>query len=202
MDRPKTRRRGAELETAILAATWTLLCDSGYRAVTFEAVAAAAHTSRSVLYRRWGDVPALVVAALSRYSSQNRLEYIDTGSLRGDVLAVLHETNDRRRDVFTAFALRLSGFYSDTGMSPERLRHEMLGDRTPIMQSVVDAARARGEITHDLPPSVRDLPFTLFRSEAIMSLAPVDDDTITSIVDDVWLPLVAHYEESPISPPR
>ncbi|HEY9265780.1 MAG TPA: TetR family transcriptional regulator, partial [Mycobacterium sp.] len=43
------RRRGAELDTAIRSAVLALLGDQGPDAVTMEAVAAAAHTSKPVL---------------------------------------------------------------------------------------------------------------------------------------------------------
>ncbi|MGK2867874.1 MAG: helix-turn-helix domain-containing protein, partial [Mycobacterium sp.] len=49
------RRRGDELETAIRAAVMTLLTEHGPAAVTMEAVAATARTSKPVLYRRWSD---------------------------------------------------------------------------------------------------------------------------------------------------
>ena len=54
------RRRGAELDSAIRTAVLQLLGDHGPDGVTMEAVAAAAHTSKPVLYRRWPDRRALL----------------------------------------------------------------------------------------------------------------------------------------------
>jgi AcrR family transcriptional regulator len=46
------RRRGKALEDAVLDAAWSELLDAGYARFTMETVAARAHTSRPVLYRR------------------------------------------------------------------------------------------------------------------------------------------------------
>jgi len=52
-----TRRRGAELEAALLDAAWDELQAVGYAGLTMEAVADRAGTSRAVLYRRWPNGP-------------------------------------------------------------------------------------------------------------------------------------------------
>ncbi|MFD7947322.1 helix-turn-helix domain-containing protein, partial [Streptomyces sp. NPDC059744] len=62
----RKRRRGAELETALLDAAWDELIAMGFEELTYEAVAARAGTSRAVLYRRWPTKRELVLAALSR----------------------------------------------------------------------------------------------------------------------------------------
>ena len=49
----QTRRRGAELEQAILDAAWEQLIAEGYEHFTIDTVAARAQTSKPVLYRRW-----------------------------------------------------------------------------------------------------------------------------------------------------
>ena len=49
------RRRGEELDAAIRGAVLDVLVEHGPGGVTMEAVAAAAGTSKPVLYRRWPD---------------------------------------------------------------------------------------------------------------------------------------------------
>jgi len=63
----RTRRRGAALEAALLDAAWDELQVTGYQAMTMEAVADRAGTSRAVLYRRWPKRAELVVATLRRH---------------------------------------------------------------------------------------------------------------------------------------
>ena len=60
-----------------------------------DAVADRAGTSRAVLYRRWPKRPELVIAALRRHRPMLSGEVPDTGSLRGDVLAVLQRMSRR-----------------------------------------------------------------------------------------------------------
>ena len=81
-----TRRRGAELEVALLAAARDELTDVGYAALTMEGVAARAKTSRAVLCRRWPNSPELIVAALRHHTVLAPLEVPNTGTLREDHL--------------------------------------------------------------------------------------------------------------------
>jgi len=53
----------AALEEALLDAAWAELLRAGYEALTYEAVAERARTSRAVLYRRWPTKRDLVLAA-------------------------------------------------------------------------------------------------------------------------------------------
>jgi hypothetical protein len=51
----QTRRRGPELEAAILDAAWEQLLAEGYEHFTIDTVTARARTGKPVLYRRWKD---------------------------------------------------------------------------------------------------------------------------------------------------
>src|SRR6478735_135653 len=88
------RRRGAELEKALLQATWDELTEVGYGALTFDAVAQRAGTSRTVVYRRWATKPELTEATITFVGRRNRTPVPGTGSLRDDMLAVMRHTNE------------------------------------------------------------------------------------------------------------
>src|ERR1700727_1883396 len=92
---PVTRRRGATLEHALLDAAWEELQESGYAKLTMERVADRAGTSRAVIYRRWRNRVELAIAAM-RYRQPVLSGAIpDTGTLRGDVLAILRRASAR-----------------------------------------------------------------------------------------------------------
>ena len=67
-----TRRRGPELENALLEAAYAELVEGGLAAFTLDGVASRAHTSRPVLYRRWATREELVIAAIRHHDEQTR----------------------------------------------------------------------------------------------------------------------------------
>jgi AcrR family transcriptional regulator len=185
-----TRRRGAELENAILEAVWDQLSEQGYGGLTYEAVAARARTSRAVLYRRWPTREALVRAAVRHLGARTPRVSPDTGSLREDVLATLRHSNETRLGMWVVLSVQLAGFYAETGITPAQLRLDMIGDAPSPFRAAVKRAVERGEARPGLPERVLRVPFDLFRSEAILRLGKVPEEELVSIVDDVFLPLV------------
>lgn len=84
------RPRDAAREREILGVVLSLLGEAGIDGVTFEEVARRAQASKSTLYRRWATKQEMVVAAIKAGpAAGNKPEPIDTGSLRGDLLALL-----------------------------------------------------------------------------------------------------------------
>jgi AcrR family transcriptional regulator len=185
------RRRGRELENALLDAAWAQLLSGGYAAFTFDAVAQRAGTSKSVIYRRWPSRQELVVAAVQHFVARSSRPIPDTGSLRGDVIAVLTQANESRSAMAAVFSVQLGMYYQESGTTPAELRQQLLGDRTLAMETVIDRALERGDITTaPLSPRIMALPFDLVRHEALMTLKAVPVETIIEIVDTLFLPLV------------
>ncbi|HJQ46718.1 MAG TPA: TetR/AcrR family transcriptional regulator [Amycolatopsis sp.] len=191
MAEPKPRRRGEELERAILDATWAELNDGGYAALTIEAVAARAGTSKPVIYRRWPNRAHLVLAAWRRHVP-TRSATPDTGDLRGDLLAL-----------FGRIARRAEGMMSETiaGVMGEAFRHpevtELLRGRlrsaplSPVLNKIVARAVERGELPPvELTVRAARLPLDLIRNETTLCGGPITDATVTELVDDVYIPLL------------
>ena len=190
-DEKATRRRGTALEAAILDAAWNVLETDGWNGFTFAGVAERAHSSKPVLYRRWRTREELLRATLRRQGEILPREVPDTGSLRGDTVAVLTAVNQMRGSVAAIMSMALSAQFKDLGLSPAELRWELVRDRESSMDVIVARAIARGELGPKTPPArVVSLPVDLLRHELLMTLAPVAAETITQIVDDVFLPLV------------
>ena len=53
-----------------------------------DAVATAAKASKATLYRRWSTKAELVIDAIERAKGAPQLHDADTGSLRGDLIAM------------------------------------------------------------------------------------------------------------------
>src|SRR5215469_2809588 len=83
------RRRGKVLEAAIFEIVLRELAETGYVDFTIERVAARAGTSKPVIYRRWPTRARLVYAALRASQPVLSSEAPDTGTVRGDLMAIL-----------------------------------------------------------------------------------------------------------------
>jgi AcrR family transcriptional regulator len=189
----RRRRRGPQLESALLDAAWDELVEVGFAGLTMESVAARAQTGVAVLYRRWANKDQLVLAAIEHYGRTHPIEIPDTGTLRGDLLALLTSMS-RARATFMAVAAAagFSGLLASTGLTPGQAREKMLDDqRIRGDQVIYRRAHDRGEIDLErIPPAVLAMPFDLVRHDLFMNLGPVKPARITSIVDQIFLPLV------------
>ncbi|MFC4243876.1 TetR/AcrR family transcriptional regulator [Gryllotalpicola reticulitermitis] len=188
---PAQRRRGVALENALLDAAWAELEEKGYDGFTIESVAERARTSRAVVYRRWASKPEVVTAAVGHWASGAQVDVPDTGSLRGDLLAIFRRTNRTRAPYAMLMSARLGAYYAETGTSFADLRETFLSGRTSALDAVLDRAAERGDIDATrLTPRIRGLAFDLYRHELLMTLKPVPEEVIESIVDEVVLPLM------------
>jgi len=137
--------RGAAREQAILVAVVALLGEVGYEAMTMDAVAARARSSKTTMYRRWRGKPELVRAAIDSHVSGRVLAAGDTGSLRGDLHAVMRAMRDHLTPDFMAM----------TGGLVQAMKHDpalaaglrtLFADQDAVAAEIVGRAVARGEL--------------------------------------------------------
>ena len=191
---PRHRRRGEELEAALLEAAWDELADVGFGKLTMESVAARAKTGVAVLYRRWPRKDDLVMAAIADYGRRYPVDVRDTGSLRGDMLALLSDIGEARTVFTTVVSAAFSGLLANTGLSPAEVRERLISDRPIWSNQVYQRAQERGEIDlGTIPAAVLSMPFDLLRHDLLMTLKPIPPERIHSIVDELFLPLIALY---------
>jgi AcrR family transcriptional regulator len=148
------RPRDVRRDEAILKAAREILLADDYQSLTIEAVAARAGVGRPTIYRRWPSKPALVVAALVE-SSRLAIPEVDTGSLRGDLLAVQRHQIVLMNAPMTRRVT--AGLIADLATDPElaeRYITEYLVPRRDAIWKVLVRGVERGE----LDPAV-DLAF-------------------------------------------
>ncbi|HXQ13541.1 MAG TPA: TetR-like C-terminal domain-containing protein [Caulobacteraceae bacterium] len=192
------RRRGAALEAALLEAAWDELCAVGYPGFTLDGVAARAGTSRPVLARRWSDRVDLVVAAIRHRAALAALDPPDTGTLRGDTLALLRQLSASVSETAGVLSFVLADYFDATGLSPSDLRERILAGTPSGMAAIIQRAVERGEIDPGrLSPRIASLPVDLVRHDLIMNRAPVPDETLVEIVDRLFLPLLGGEPPDP-----
>lgn len=192
----RRRRHGEQLRTALLTAAWDELVEVGYARLTMGTVAARAHTSESVLYRRWANKDQLVLAALDYYRKANQVPVPDSGALREDLLAQLTAVSENLAGFFAiAAAAAFSGLLADTGMTLAQIREQAMGDHLLAhRRTIYQRAHNRGEIDLErLPAAVLDMPFELVRHDMLMDLKPLQPGRIQTIVDDLFWPLVKKH---------
>jgi AcrR family transcriptional regulator len=187
-----TRRRGEELERAILHAAAEELRESGYSKMTMDRVAARAGTNKNAIYRRWPNRAALGIAAY-RHLSDTAMPNPDTGTLRGDALEMLRRANETWSSPHGAV---LRGLLAAAADDPEllTLMRERSGADTMdrAWLAMLERAAARGEATPAAAhPRVATTPMMLLRAEyAMRGIPSVPDEILIEIVDEVFLPLV------------
>ena len=199
-DHTVERRRGKALEDAVLDAAWSVLFGGGYANFTMEAVAARAHTSRPVLYRRWPNRADLAIAAIRHIMHQHPVDIPNTGNVRGDLIALLQQLSKYRALFAAFFSLQMSEYFSETNTSMADLRTSLLQGNHGQLAAVLARGIERGEIDRSkLTPRIASLLPDLLRHEVLMTLKPVPNAVIAEFVDDIFLPLVrrksAHGEK-------
>ncbi|MGV9825607.1 MULTISPECIES: TetR/AcrR family transcriptional regulator [unclassified Gordonia (in: high G+C Gram-positive bacteria)] len=180
------RRRGQELEDELFDAVRRELAEHGYAGLTYEGVAAAAGTGKTVLYRRWGSRADMVLAALAA-SAREALVTSDTGSLGGDVRVLLSAMRDRLDEIGTP---TIHSLIAELPAGTTETFRTLLGSHVDgILGPTLERARRRGELgALTLPPRALSLPFDLARHEMLISGA-LSPTTIDEIVDICVIPL-------------
>ena len=143
------RPRDARRDEAILNATLEILLDGDYQSLTIEAVAARAGVGRPTIYRRWPSKAALVVAALVD-SARLAIPDVDTGTLRGDLLAVQRHQIALMNAPMTRRVT--AGLIADLATDPElsdRYLAEYLVPRREAVWKVLERGIERGELKAD-----------------------------------------------------
>ncbi|MER6493601.1 TetR/AcrR family transcriptional regulator [Streptomyces griseorubiginosus] len=180
-----TRARQAELFTSIL----DLLREVGYDSLTMEAVAARTRCSKATLYRQWTGKPQLVAEAL-RHEKPVALAGIDTGSLRGDFLAVVDRLSKRQIERDTAL---LRGLVQASHAHPdllEALRELFVFPELTALAELLGHAVERGEVSPDTP-ALRFVPHALvglLLAHQLAEARPADPAFVRDYVDAVVLP--------------
>jgi AcrR family transcriptional regulator len=191
MDGRKNRRRGEVLEAAILKAAWDELTAAGYNRLTMESVAARARTNKAVVYRRWANKAKLVSAALLKHLPKLVSGVPDTGCLREDVLVLLRGIAAMLQTVGAETMRGLMSERSVGELTPRSRQRDGEDKLTTIMSAILKNAEQRGEVNVEkMSPRIVSLPFDLLRYEILTTQEPASEQTITEIVDTIFMPLV------------
>ena len=185
-----TRRRGDALVDAILAAVMEELAEVGYPALSIERVAERARTGKASIYRRWPTRLELVLDAIDHVMP--RLDDVpDTGSIREDLLVVLRRIAGVMGSRAGA-AARACVDGTDDELATA-VRERLLPPRKAMMLSILERAAERGEIRPEaVTQRIAETGPMLLHGELLQRGAPITDEAVVAIVDEVLMPLLRH----------
>lgn len=135
-------RPNPEAAEAILDTAARLLSEKGLKGLTTDAIAREARASKTTLYRWWPTRGALLLAVYMRMKRDHG--YADTGSLQGDVAAVLDRLFSFWRGDGRVFALIIAEAQNDPSLGAELNRFH--DERHAEWLTVIARASARNEL--------------------------------------------------------
>ena len=138
------RPRSAGADRAILDAVHALILEVGFEGLTMAAVAQRAGVSTATLYRRFTDKVDLVTGLVDQLRPAPRT--IDTGTLEGDLWAVLDDARSLARSPVGPLLLALSGLKSKHPELRERLEATFESGPVGELRTILHRAVERGEI--------------------------------------------------------
>src|SRR3984957_11038707 len=172
--RTRQRRRGEELEAALLEAAWQELVEAGFARLAMESFAARAKTGVAVLYRRWPNKDDLVMAAIRHYGTTRPVDIPDTGSLRGDMIALLSSASSARISFVAIVGAAFSGLLASSGLTPAQVREKVMAGGPLWSAQIFARAHERGEIDlNRIPEVILTMPFDLMRHDMLMTYKPI-----------------------------
>jgi AcrR family transcriptional regulator len=145
MNAPVSHRRGEHVRHTVLAAAFDELAENGAGAATIAGVARRSGVHETTIYRRWVTKDKLFVEALLSRSAEE-IPTPDTGSVRGDLLAVVLAVIAYVTSPVGLAALHVASLVAD---DQQEARQAFWAGRIDALRPVVERAIARGELRPD-----------------------------------------------------
>ncbi|MFD7029951.1 TetR/AcrR family transcriptional regulator [Streptomyces sp. NPDC059917] len=189
---PQGRRRGPELDSAILDAALEQLSTVGWNGLTMEGVAARARTGKAAVYRRWPSKADLVADVL-RAGLPPLGEIPDHGSVREELVVLCRGMRDAMSSR-AGTALRSVLHECDTASADrfhELIRTGLTEPSRRLFEDLVQRGIARGDVRSDATGEfVADVipAIMMYRSKVCGS--EWGDQDIREMIDQVLVPLL------------
>jgi AcrR family transcriptional regulator len=182
---PRGRPRSEKAHKAVLDAAAELLLDRGLSAVSMDAVAERAGVSKATIYRWWPTKETLALDALFTEWAAASPYPRDTGTLRGDLLALLRPWARlaSSRPYGRVIAALLTEAQTDPAFAAE-YRHRVVEPRRDQARVIFRRAIERGEIPPDTKIEVAlDLLYGPLYHRLLHGHAPLNDRFTQDVID-------------------
>ena len=147
---PRRSRITPEREAELYRAVLDLLREVGYDSLTMDTVAARTRSSKATLYRQWGGKAELVAKAM-RHCKPGGIADVDTGSLRGDLRALISHEDDPEMERTSSLMRGLAmAIHHNTDLR-RAFREQLIEPEMAEFRRVFQRAVDRGEVRADNP---------------------------------------------------
>lgn len=186
MEGKRGRPRNVETQRSILSASYDLLLEQGFSAVTVEKIAERAKVSKATIYKWWPNKAAVVMDGFMSAASE-RLPVPDTGSVYNDIL--IHATNlvrfltSREGTVITEL---IGEGQMDPGLA-EAYRTRYFQPRRLEARRLMERGTERGELRKNLDIAVStDLIYGPIFYRLLVTGDPLDDAYVQHLVSSAF----------------
>jgi AcrR family transcriptional regulator len=180
------RPRSERAREAILGAAAGLLLERGLDAVSMDKLAQHHGVSKATIYRWWPTKETLALDALyAEWAKGGGLPSPDTGTLRDDLLALLHPwaRRLRARPYAPVLGTFIAKARSDPSFAAEYLAR-VVTPRREHARTLFDRAVSRGEVAPHVSIEVAmDLIYGAVYHRLLHGHAAVSDRFVTQVVD-------------------
>jgi AcrR family transcriptional regulator len=187
-----TTRRDPDRRAAICAAVFELLGEVGYDRMTMDAVATRARASKATIYRTWQDKPGLVADSLIHHFDQIT-EPVDTGSLRGDLMALTGSSCELANSADGEVMAGVMSAAARNSALARTLRECTYEQKHALHETVIKRAVERGDVhPRTSPHLLHEVLQALVLARRLVNSEPLDEQFARHVVDDVLLPVLTH----------
>jgi AcrR family transcriptional regulator len=179
-------------DPAILNAALAAITENGYDATNMDDIAARAGVGKAAIYRRWSSKAALITDTLVYWRPDLLTNDVpDTGSLAGDLDAVVDRVGRNDNDVVTTdLVLRVALIAARDPELASALDDLMVFRGTRVLSTILARAAARGEISADRDWSlVADVVLAMGLLQVVRGQT-VDAKFVRQVIDTLVLPAV------------
>jgi AcrR family transcriptional regulator len=188
---PRVPSRSEASELAILEAALSLVAEVGYDRLSMDALAERARASKATIYRRWSGKAEVVAAAMRQRSAHSENDLVDTGSLRGDLLAHFQKACDAMSEKDGALVAGLLRAMQGDPELAQLIRTQMLDSKLATVEEVVKRAVARGELAADADAATATEVMTAVTFARLLLTGELLDEAFClHLADDIVIPLL------------
>lgn len=187
LERHVGRPLDATRDEALRGAALKLLAEQGYDRLTVDGIAAEACASKATIYRRWSNKAELVIDAIACKKAE--LEAPDTGSLEGDLDALVEQTATGEIPVDAPVMIGLVSALPHDAELRAVVQERLITPQVRVLTTVLERAKRRGEIaaSADLALITSVVP-AMVMYRMLLNPMPVERGFFREVLNTIVLP--------------